>query len=255
MSQNSSVKFDMIFTAQNNIKCLSDNVDNNFTLRNNKIYFKNNFINKTLDTTMLGIYKSKFKISTNNSDLLFGIENSDNSLNISGNYYINTKVINTNSIDFYKYEIDVEVKNIINNRNLYVIDKNNVVYKIPIVYNELCKKQSCVSKTVQSYSRIDFAQERQLYFVSNLAQKVNCNYDKIFRMRKMNNQQNLYTTMRLNPEKFPIISSVKNINLTLPQQRYYSNLWWRKLGTSQSISVNDVWGGSSIAGSEVRYTS
>ena len=68
-------------------------------------------------------------------------------------------------------------------------------------------------------------------------------------------QQNLYALMRRKPEIFPIISSVKDLNLTLGQQRQYSNNWYRQFGTSQAIGVNsNVWGGTYIPGSEVPYT-
>jgi hypothetical protein len=68
-------------------------------------------------------------------------------------------------------------------------------------------------------------------------------------------QQNLYAIMRRYPERFPIIQSVKNINLTLQEQRQYSNNWYRQFGTSQAIGVNsNVSGGSYVCGSEVPYT-
>ena len=60
--------------------------------------------------------------------------------------------------------------------------------------------------------------------------------------------------MRLYPERFPIISSVKNKNLTLAQQRAYSNLWWKQFGTSQCLPVNNNWGGFYLVGSDVPYT-
>ena len=80
-------------------------------------------------------------------------------------------------------------------------------------------------------------------------------YSNVYRIRKLNKQQNLYTMMRLHPEKFPIISSVKNINLTLGQQRAYSNRWYRQFGTSQALPVNDNFGGFYCQGSEVPFTS
>jgi hypothetical protein len=60
--------------------------------------------------------------------------------------------------------------------------------------------------------------------------------------------------MRRFPEKFPIIPAVKGLNLTIPQQRQYSNNWYRQFGTSQALPVNDVWGGFYVVGSEVPYT-
>ena len=60
--------------------------------------------------------------------------------------------------------------------------------------------------------------------------------------------------MRLYPHRFPIISKVKNLNLTYAQKRAYSNMWWRQFGTSQALPVNDNFGGFYLVGSEVPYT-
>ena len=59
--------------------------------------------------------------------------------------------------------------------------------------------------------------------------------------------------MRRYPAKFPIISSVKNMYLTLAQQRQYSNMWWRQFGTSQALPVNDNFGGFFLPGSDVPF--
>jgi hypothetical protein len=63
-----------------------------------------------------------------------------------------------------------------------------------------------------------------------------------------------FINMRRFPERFPLISSTQNINLTPAEQRIYSNMWYRQFGTSQAMPVNDNWGGFYVVGSEVPYT-
>ena len=247
-------KFDMIFTVNDNIKCLDDKNDNFFKLRNNKIYFENNFINKNIDTTVVGLYKNNFKIVCEDSDLLFGIENTDKEIIVDGDYFVNNQVIDGEMIKLYKGSIQIQIENIIKKRFFYVVDSNNTIYKIPFVYNELCKEQLCNNIKYQTYNKKILGKEIDLPLMSNLSNNINCSYSKVYRIRKLNKQQNLYTMMRLYPERFPIISSVKNKNLTLAQQRAYSNLWWKQFGTSQSLPVNNNWGGFYLVGSDVPYT-
>ena len=67
-------------------------------------------------------------------------------------------------------------------------------------------------------------------------------------------KQNLYSLMRIRPELFPIITSAKEIGLSLKDQRRVSNNWYRQFGTSNSLSVNDNWGGFYLQGSDVPFT-
>lgn len=247
-------KFDMIFTVNDNIKCLDDKNNNFFKLRNNKIYFENNFINKELDTTVIGLYKNKFTIICQDDNLLFGIQNLDDNIIINGSYFVKSQNIDGEMIKLYKGSIEIEINNIIKKTLLYAVDSNNSIYKIPIIYNELCKEQLCNLIKYQTYNKKILGKEIELPLMSNLSNQINCSYSKVFRIRKLNKQQNLYTMMRLYPEKFPIISSVKNKNLNLAQQRAYSNLWWKQFGTSQSLPVNNNWGGFYLVGSDVPYT-
>jgi len=120
------------------------------------------------------------------------------------------------------------------------------------VYEQNCKKCSC--HKFQTYSRIRFAEE------ISICTPISCKISQICRNNQykfdkyVNNQQNLYTLMRHKPESFPIIDSVKKINLTPAQQRQYSNMWYRQFGTSQALPVNDNWGGFYLVGSDVPYT-
>jgi len=120
--------------------------------------------------------------------------------------------------------------------------------------NRYIKDRKCTCKISQSYNRLNFGENIKV------CTPISCNIKKIcdkneYRFRKyVLNQQDLYALMRRKPELFPIISSVKEINLTLHQQRAYSNLWYRQFGTSQALPVNDNWGGFYLPGSEVPYT-
>ena len=245
----------MLFTVNDNIKCLYTQQNNIFKLRNNKIYFQNYNINKKLDTTKVAMYIGKFNLTTNDSDLLFGINDLNNSISVSGDNFIKTKNIDDNKINLYKNSINIEIDAVIESTKFYVIDKNDIVYEIPFIYNELAKSQLCTIYNHQSYANINFGNVMKIPKEGALSQKINCMYSNVYRIRKLNKQQNLYTMMRLHPEKFPIISSVKNLNLTLAQQRAYSNRWYRQFGTSQALPVNDNFGGFYCPGSEVPFTS
>lgn len=249
-----STKFDMLFTTNDNIKCLFTEKDNIFKLRNKKIYFENYNINKHLDTTKVAMYIGNFKISTNNPNLKFGIDDLNNDILVTGDILVESKNINDKQINLYKNFIDITIESVIGNTKFYVIDENNVVYEIPFIYNELGKKQLCTSYKFQSYANLNFGKEVVFPLENGLTNKLNCSYNNVYRIRKLNKQQNLYTMMRLHPEKFPIIPSVKKMNLTLAQQRSYSNNWYRQFGTSQALPVNDNFGGFYCPGSDVPFT-
>lgn len=114
--------------------------------------------------------------------------------------------------------------------------------------------QNCSCHKFQSYNRFNYAKD------ISICSPITCKISQICRNNeyKFNkyvyNQQNLYALMRHKPEIFPIINSVKEINLTPAQQRSYSNMWYRQFGTSQALPVNDNWGGFYLVGSEVPYT-
>ena len=113
----------------------------------------------------------------------------------------------------------------------------------------------CSCHKFQSYNPATFGQNIKL------CTPISCNIQKIcnnneYRFQKyVLNQQNLYALMRRRPELFPIISSAKEVGLTIPQQRAYSNLFYRQFGTSQALPVNDNCGGFYVVGSEGPYTS
>jgi hypothetical protein len=120
-----------------------------------------------------------------------------------------------------------------------------------------CQKEKqlyCTKQKFQSYDLATFGKVLQYKGPISCKLQNNCNLNEINFKKYVLKQQNTYALMRRFPERFPIISSVKDINLTSAQQRAYSNLWYRQFGTSQSMPVNDNWGGFYLVGSEVPYT-
>ena len=112
-----------------------------------------------------------------------------------------------------------------------------------------------VKSRFQSYNLVNFGE------VTTTCSPMNCSLQQICKnnewkfQKSILEQQNLYTMMRLHPERFPIIPYVQNMNLKEWEQRKYSNYWYRQFGTSQAMPVNDNWGGFTVVGSEVPYTS
>ncbi len=247
-------KLDMLFTVHNNIKCLDTNKDNKFRIRDNKIYFENNHIDKKINITMISMFKGTFKFTTDDDTLAFGIDNLSNQINDSGYMFVKSKVINDKIIKFYKINLEIEVNSVVADTKFYVLDSSDNIYEIPLIYNESCKLENCALKKYQSYALNDFGKVVISYTLNNLTKDLICSKSNVYRIKKLNYQQNLYTSMRLYPHRFPIISKVKNLNLTYAQKRAYSNMWWRQFGTSQALPVNDNFGGFYLVGSEVPYT-
>jgi hypothetical protein len=120
--------------------------------------------------------------------------------------------------------------------------------------NRCVKEKKCACARFQSYNRVTFGENIKICSPQSCLLKKICNKNEYQFRQYVSKQQDLYALMRRRPELFPIISSVKEINLTIPQQRAYSNLWYRQFGTSQALPVNDNWGGFYLPGSEVPFT-
>lgn len=114
-----------------------------------------------------------------------------------------------------------------------------------------CNSRKCTVYNFQSYETGKVQKYKQP--ISCVLQK-NCSMSQYKFNKYVEGQQNLYALMRRFPERFPLISSTQNINLTPAEQRIYSNMWYRQFGTSQAMPVNDNWGGFYVVGSEVPYT-
>jgi hypothetical protein len=108
--------------------------------------------------------------------------------------------------------------------------------------------------TFQSYDPTNFGQDVRVCLPSLCSLNLNCGLNQQNYQNYVLKQQNLYALMRRRPELFPIISSVKEINLSPADQRRYSNLWYRQFGTSQALPANDNFGGFYVVGSEVPFT-
>ena len=237
-----TTKFNMLYTMNNNIKCLNVLKVNKFKIRNNKIYFENNEINQ-LDTTQIGMFEGNFNFITDDSSLIFGINNLNNTIIENGLGYVKSKNIDGVSIKFYNNKLNIKINNNVGNTKFYVLDSDDKLYEIPLIFNDNCKRNNCDYFEFQTYNKKILGKKVKIYSLNTLNEQLICSKSNVFRLRKLNQQQNLYAMMRRYPEKFPIISSVKKMNLSLAQQRQYSNMWWRQFGTSQALPVNGVFGG------------
>ena len=121
-------------------------------------------------------------------------------------------------------------------------------------FTNLCGNVSCGCYNFQDYTKPFSAILKKDCALSQIWQNVLCQNAKNAQIRRVIKQQDLYTTMRRNPQLFPIISTVKMMNLSLANQRKYSNMWYRQFGTSQALPVNDNWGGFFLPGSETPFT-
>ena len=123
-----------------------------------------------------------------------------------------------------------------------------------IKQNSKSYRNPCTKYRFQSYGPVGFGTVQTYNVVNQCKLATGCQLNNLNYQQYVINQQNLYALMRRKPELFPIISWVKNMNLTPGEQRAYSNLWYRQFGTSQARPANDNWGGFYLPGSEVPYT-
>lgn len=114
--------------------------------------------------------------------------------------------------------------------------------------------KNCSCRKFQSYGRVTLGDEIKICNPNICAVSLKCRNAEYQFNRAVLAQQNLYAEMRLHPEKFPIISAVHGLGLTSAQQRAYSNIYYKRLGASQAMPVNDNWGGFALTGSDVPYT-
>ena len=122
------------------------------------------------------------------------------------------------------------------------------------IKNNSKRTNKCSCQKFQSYNAINFGENINICTPNTCGVQQICRNNNYKFQKYVLDQQNLYAMMRRHPEKFPITSYVKGMNLTPGQQRAYSNLWYRQFGTSQAMPVNDNWGGFYVVGSEVPYT-
>ena len=172
-------KFDMLFTVNDNIKCLNILIPNIFKIRNNKIYFENFNINKNLNTTKVAMYIGTFDIQTNDSSLKFGINSLGRDIKVFGDTIEKSKVIDNTLINFYSNNIRITIDTIIPDTIFYVMDADNNLYQIPFIYNELAKPLVCFKRQFQSYSNKSFGKVVTYYNMSHLSNKINCMHSNV----------------------------------------------------------------------------
>ena len=134
-------------------------------------------------------------------------------------------------------------------KNVFTGEKIKVCKPCSIKQKIFC---NCIK--TQSYNAANFGQTINTCTPNTCNVQLICNNNNYKFSQYVLRQQNLYALMRRFPERFPIISWVKDMNLTPGQQRAYSNNWYRQFGTSQALPVNSDWGGFYVPGSEVPYT-
>ena len=120
--------------------------------------------------------------------------------------------------------------------------------------NQDQNNKNCSCARFQSYDRAIFGDDVKICSPNTCALSLKCRNSEYQFNQYVLAQQNLYAVMRRYPERFPIISAVYGLGLTPVQQRTYSNIYYRRLGASQAMPVNDNWGGFALTGSEVPYT-
>ncbi len=168
--------------------------------------------------------------------------------------YEGSEVVENINVNFYSGNIEFSVLKKFNFISLYFYNVGYLDCINKIAFTNLCGNVDCSCDYFQSYDVPYTAVEVRACVLSNLWKRVLCQNANNAKLRKIINQQNLYTLMRRKPELFPIISSVKNLNLPLNYQRRYSNMWYRQFGTSQALPVNDNFGGFFCPGSETPFT-
>ena len=161
--------------------------------------------------------------------------------------------IKNNSVSYqkkkYKCEYYYTITKSNTGKNVFTGEKIKVCKPCSIKQKIFC---NCIK--TQSYNAANFGQNINTCTPNTCNVQLICNNNNYKFNQYVLKQQNLYALMRRFPERFPIISWVKDMNLTLGQQRAYSNLWYRQFGTSQALPANSDWGGFYVPGSEVPYT-
>ncbi len=94
--------------------------------------------------------------------------------------------------------------------------------------------------------------------IDQTCQKQQCQYEKAF-VRA----QNLLTQYRRNPQNYPVLPITYSNSINPYFKRQYSNMWYRRIGTSNGMgsvmngypySSNSSWPAVALTGSNVPYT-
>lgn len=147
------------------------------------------------------------------------------------------------------------------------INKNSVRKQRELLAtNKQKKKQQDVNRLCQKWnfqSYENYFKDKKTFLKNECAMAQKCQQQACQDQRDYNRAQNLLRQYRVNPQNYPIISSVKQIGLGIKDQRMYSNYWYRQIGTSNAMgsvqpgypySVYPNWPGCNIRGSSTTYT-
>ena len=248
MSEGPNLPF--IDLGKNLINCLKLNDNINKVFIKDKIFY----LNEINNSNKYGLIKGKYTFLNNNINYPMGfVTNNDNVEILSGDYQ-GTEIINNISVNFYTGTITINVKKNFQFMSVYFLNHGYLGGEKRFVFTPLCNTIKCACHYFQSYNKFDIGQNIKLCNTSQLWNNILCQNNQNAVLRKIIRQQDLYALMRRFPERFPIIPSIMQLNLSKSDQRRYSNNWYRQFGTSQGLPVNDVWGGFYVVGSEVPYT-
>ena len=237
--------------GKNLINCLKLNDNENTVNIKEKIFY----LNEINDSNKYGLKKGTYTFVNNNEEYPIGfITTSDKVEIISGTNYKGSDYINGINVNFYTGTIKILVKSNFQFMSVYFLNHGYLGGEKRFIYSELCSNIKCGCETFQSYNKFTIGKEIKLCNVLPLWNNILCQNNQNAKLRKIIKQQDLYALMRRKPELFPITPYVQQMNLSLSDQRRYSNMWYRQFGTSQALPVNDVWGGFYVVGSEVPYT-
>ena len=235
--------------GKNLINCLKLNNNINIVSIKDKIFY----LNEINNSNKYGLIKGKYTFLNNNINYPMGfITTNDNVEILSGNYQ-GTEIINNISVNFYTGTITINVKKNFQFMSVYFLNHGYLGGEKRFVFTPLCNTIKCTCDYFQSYNKFTLGKNIKLCFTSQLWNNMLCQNNQNAVLRKIIRQQDLYALMRRYPDRFPIIPSIMQLNLSKADQRRYSNNWYRQFGTSQALPVNDNWGGFYVVGSEVPY--
>ena len=249
MSSNKGPNLPFVDLGKNLINCLK------LQGEINQVLFKENkfYLNEINDSNKYSLIKGTFTFQNNNTDYPMGFIASSEYIEVLSGDYQGTSVIEGLPINFYTGIININVKKNFQFMSVYFLNKGYLGGEKRFVFTPLCNSIKCSCFHYQSYNKFTLGKNIKLCYTAQLWNNILCQNNQNAKLRKIIRQQDLYTLMRRYPERFPIISSIKQLNLSKSDQRRYSNNWYRQFGTSQSLPVNDVWGGFYVAGSDVPY--
>jgi hypothetical protein len=256
LNQNANiVKFRQIDTTCDS--CLTNSPINNFSAFPDpkcKCTKEEFYLDEITDSNKYGLKNIAYKFINNNEDYPMGFVVSSDKVEVSGENYKGNEYVNGINVAFYTGTINIVVKSNFQFMSVYFLNKGYLGGEKRFVFTQLCSSMKCGCATFQSYNNFTFGKEIKLCNLLPLWNNILCQNNQNAKLRKIIRQQDLYALMRRRPELFPITSYVQQMNLSLADQRRYSNMWYRQFGTSQALPVNDVWGGFYVVGSEVPYT-